>query len=139
MELTTAQRIRMYIEDEERDAIIYKQLSNMATSTKAREILFELTSDEQAHSDSFKKIYHAITGRNYTPLVIPPELNGTFKDVIINQILEEADSFRKYEEQYQLNTKNKLFRDAYFRAKTDEQVHANKLIYILLYELINKN
>jgi len=135
MELTTAQRIKMYIEDEERDAIIYKQLSNMATSTKTREILFELSIDEQTHSDSFKKIYRTITGRNYTPLVIPPELNGTFRDVILNQILEETDNFKKYEMQY-FNSKNKTFKDLYFRLKTDEQVHANKLIYILLYESI---
>ena len=137
MELTTAQRIKMYIEDEERDAIIYKQLSNMAGSTKSREILFELSNDEQSHSDSFKKIYHSITGRNYKPLVIPPELNGTFKEVILNQILEETDTSRKYEEQYH-TTQNKILKKIYLNAKIDEQVHANKLIYILLYELNKK-
>jgi len=138
MELTTAQRIKMYIEDEERDAIIYKQLSNMATSTKAREILFELAADEQTHSDYFKKIYHSITGRTYAPLVVPPELNGTFREVILNQILEETDGFRKYEQQY-ISTKNKILKDIYLKIKIDEQTHANKLIYILLYELINKH
>lgn len=138
MELTTAQRIKMYIEDEERDAIIYKQLSNIATSTKSREILFELSTDEQRHSDMLKKIYYKITGRNYAPLVVPPELNRNFNDVILNQILEETEGFRKYEEQYRLNEKNKLFKDIYFKTKTDENIHANKLIYILLYELMNK-
>jgi len=139
MELTTSQRIRMYIEDEERDAILYKQLSNMASSTKSREILFELASDEQIHADLLKKIYQAITGRKYSPIVIPPEMNGTFKDIILNQILEETDGFRKYEEQYYQNVKNKFIRDIYFKIKTDEQVHSDKLIYVLLYELLNKN
>lgn len=137
MELTTTQRIRMYIEDEERDAIIYKQLSNIAQSTKSREILFEISNDEQSHSDSFKKLYYSITGRSYKPLVIPPELNGTFKDVILNQILEETDTSRKYEEQYYI-AQNKTLKNIYLKAKIDEQVHTNKLIYILLYELIQK-
>jgi len=138
MELTTAQRIKMYIEDEERDAIIYKQLSNIAQSTKSREILFELSKDEQRHSDTFKRIYHAITGRTYAPLVVPPELSGTFKEVILNQILEETEGFRKYQEQY-AKANNTMLKTAFFKVKLDEQVHANKLIYILLYELINKH
>jgi len=136
MQITTTQRIKMYIEDEEKDAITYKQLSNIATSTKAREILFELANEEQHHSDYLKKLYSSITGKKYTPLVVPPDLQGTFRENILNKILDEIESYEKYTEQ-SFNEKNKCIKDIFLKLKNDEKMHSTKLIYILLYELIN--
>ena len=53
MELTTTQYLRMFIEDEERDAFLYKELSNKAPTSKIREILFSMSMDEQNHSERF--------------------------------------------------------------------------------------
>lgn len=131
MEFTTLQLLRMFIEDEERDAILYKELSNRAPTNKIREILFSISMDEQSHSETFKKIYKNITGRNFSPIIIPPELNDKFEDVLANQILGETEGYIKYSEQYYKNNKNKALKDAYFRALTDENAHAHKLAYIL--------
>lgn len=132
MELSTTQRLKMYIEDEERDAIFYKELSNIAPNTKFRELLFEMAIDEQIHADSFKRIYRAITGRTYSPIITPQDLSGGFINAIKKQILEESEGYRKYSEQYLINEKNKALKEAYFRAKTDENVHALRLLYMLL-------
>ncbi|MBE5812811.1 MAG: ferritin-like domain-containing protein [Clostridiales bacterium] len=131
MEFTTIQLLRMFIEDEERDAFLYKELSNRAPTTKIREILFSMSMDEQSHSEKFKKIYKSITGRTFSPIVIPPDLNGNFRDIITNQILGETEGYIKYSEQYYRNNKNKALKDAYFTASTDENAHAHKLGYIL--------
>ena len=131
MEFTTLQLLRMFIEDEEKDAMLYKELSNSAPNPQIRDILFSISMDEQIHSDSFKKIYKQITGRTFTPIRIIPELNGNFRDIIANQILGETEGYIKYSEQYYKNNKNKALKDAYFRALTDENAHAHKLSYIL--------
>lgn len=136
MEFTTIQLLRMFIEDEERDAFVYKELSNRAPTSKIREILFSMSMDEQSHSERFKKIYKSITGRTFSPIVIPPDLNIDFHDIIANQILGETDGYIKYSEQYYKNTKNKTLREAYFSAMVDENAHANRLTYIL--EILKK-
>jgi len=131
MEFTTIQLLRMFIEDEERDAFLYKELSNRAPTSKIREILFSMSMDEQSHSERFKKIYKAITGRTFSPIIIPPDLNSNFREIVANQILGETEGYIKYSEQYYRNNKNKLLKDAYFSALTDENSHAHKLNYIL--------
>ena len=131
MEFTTIQLLRMFIEDEERDAFLYKELSNRAPTNKIREILFSMSMDEQSHSERFKSIYKSITGRTFSPIVIPPDLNGNFKDIVANQILGETEGYIKYSEQYYRSNKNKALKDIYFTALTDENAHAHKLGYIL--------
>lgn len=130
MELTTVQRLKMYIEDEERDAILYKELSNIAPNSKDRELLFDIAVDEQIHSDTFKRILKTLTGRPYSPLVTPPEIVGSFEEIIKARILEENEGYRKYSDQYFLNEKNQALREAFFKAKTDELAHAIQLIYM---------
>lgn len=139
MEFTTLQLLRMFIEDEEKDAILYKELSNKAPNTQIRDILFSISMDEQIHSDSFKKIYKQITGRTFSPIRIIPEINGNFKDIVASQILGETEGYIKYSEQYYKNTKSKVLQDAYFRALTDENAHAHRLSYILEVLKISEN
>lgn len=136
MEFTTIQLLRMFIEDEERDAFLYKELSNRAPTSKIREILFSMSMDEQSHSERFKKIYKSITGRSFSPIVIPPDLNDNFRDIIANQIIGETEGYIKYSEQY-YKSNNKVLKDAYFTALTDENAHAHKLGYIL--EILKEN
>ena len=131
MEFTTLQLLKMFIEDEEKDAMLYKELSNKSPDSQIRDILFSMSMDEQIHSDSFKKIYKQITGRAFSPIRIIPELNGNFRDILANQILGETEGYIKYSEQYYKHNKNKALKDAYFRALTDENAHAHKLNYIL--------
>ena len=130
MEFTTIQLLRMFIEDEERDAFLYKELSNRAPTSKIREILFSMSMDEQSHSERFKKIYKGITGRTFSPIIIPPDLNGNFRDIVANQILGETEGYIKYSEQY-YKSNNRTLKDAYFTALTDENAHTHKLGYIL--------
>ena len=76
------------------------------------------------------KIYKTIAGRTFSPIVIPPDLNREFKDIITSQILSETEGYVQYSEQY-YKSNNKVLKDAYFIALTDENAHAHKLEYIL--------
>ena len=130
MEMTTAQRLQMYIDAETKDAELYRELSRTAPDADDRRLLLEFSNDEQAHADEFKRIYRSITGRSYNPVVSPPVLEGSFDDILRDRVLDESGDFRKYGEQYAM-TQNRALKNAYYRARTDENVHALRLLYML--------
>ncbi len=133
MKLTTSQKIKIYIEDKERDAIIYKQLSNIVASTKSRETLFSLSQDEQNSADLLKNLYKSIKGKKYSPIVAPPELHGNFKEVILKQMLDEIDELEKYKSQ--IKKANKVIKSVYEKIIENDKNHFNKLVWVLLSEM----
>ena len=131
MEMTTAQKLQMYIDAELGDSMLYKELAKYAPNDMDRQLLIEFSEDEQSHADNFKKIYRTLTGRSYNPDIKPPVLTGSFDDILRDRVLDESGDFRKYGEQYITTVNNDMLKDAYYRARTDENVHALRLLYML--------
>lgn len=131
MDMTTAQKLQMYINAELGDAALYRELSQKAPDEDDRQLLMEFADDEQSHAEMFKRIYRTLTGRSYHPVVNPTVLSGSFTDILRGRILDESGDFRKYGEQYLLSEGNDMLQDAYYRARTDENVHALRLLYML--------
>lgn len=131
MDMTTPQKLQMYISAELGDAALYRALAQSAPSEPDRQLLLEFAGDEQSHAETFKRIYRTLTGRSYNPVVNPPVLTGTYRDVLRERVLDESGDFRKYGEQYITTVNNNMLRDAYYRARTDENVHALRLLYML--------
>ena len=131
MELSTAQKLQIYIKAELGDAQLYRQLADMAPNDHFRQLLLEFAQDEQAHATEFQRIYRIITGSAFTPEVPPTMLQGSFFDILRERVLDESGDFRKYGEQFILCDSHTLLRRAYYRARTDENVHALRLLYML--------
>ena len=129
--MTVPQRLQTYISAELHDSALYYELSKVAPTEDDRQLLMEFSEDEQSHAEMFKRIYRNMTGRSYNPVVPPVVLNGSYRDILRDRILDESGDYRKYSEQY-LITKNTRLKDAYFKAKTDENVHALRLLYLLI-------
>lgn len=131
MDMTTAQKLQMYINAELGDAALYKILAQNSPSERDRQLLLEFSEDEQSHAETFKRIYRTLTGRSYNPVVNPPALSGTYRDILRERVIDESADFRKYGEQYLTTENNDMLKDAYYRARTDENVHALRLLYLL--------
>jgi len=132
LDMTTAERLQTYINAELGDAALYRKLANMAPDNEDRLLLLEFADNEQMHADMFKQIYKKMTGKNYDPVVKPPILTGSYKEILRDRILDESGDFRKYGEQYiATSDKNKALKTAYYLARTDENVHALRLLYML--------
>jgi len=131
MEMTVPQKLQMYITAELGDAELYKELSKIAPNDEYRQLLLEFSADEQAHAVRFQKIYKMITGRAYNPVVPKPVIEGSFNDILRDRVLDESGDFRKYGEQYIITNNNNELKNAYYLARTDENVHALRLLYML--------
>ena len=131
MEMTTVQKLQMYINAELGDAALYRELAKVAPNEEDQQLLLEFAEDEQAHAEEFQRIYRIMAGRSYHPTVSNPVLNGSFDGILRERILDESGDFRKYGQQYIQTERNDMLRDAYYRARTDENVHALRLLYML--------
>lgn len=131
MAMTTTEKLQTYIEDELKDSELYMELAKIAPTPIDRQLLLEFSKNEYTHAETFKNIYQSLTGRSYDPEIPPPVLEGNFYQIIHNRILDESRDYKKYGEQYLLTNNNPRLKDAYYRARTDENVHALRLIYIL--------
>lgn len=133
LELTTKEKLEMYIEAELGDAALYKELAKIAPNGNFYHLLTEFSKDEQAHADEFKRIYKKMTGKSYNPIIPPPVLEGSFDDILRDRVLDESGDYRKYGEQYIQTERDDQLKKAYYRARTDENVHALRLLYMLSY------
>ena len=125
------QRLQTYITAELGDASLYRELAKTAPNENDRQLLLEFADDEQSHATEFQHIYRTMTGRSYHPYVPQPELKGTFREILRDRVLDESGDFRKYGLQYIQTVRNDVLKDAYYRARTDENVHALRLLYML--------
>jgi rubrerythrin len=130
MDKSMIDKLQTYITAELGDAQLYDELSANAPSEDARQLLREFAEDERSHADEFKRLYRDITGRRFNPEVPPPVLNDSYSNILRDRILDESGDFRKYGEQYLITEPSEL-KDAFYRARTDEAVHAFRILYLL--------
>jgi len=129
--MTTTEKLETYIKAELGDAALYKELSKIAPSDEDRKLLLEFSADEQSHADEFKRIYTMLTRKTFNPEIKTPVISDSFKNVLRERVLDESGDFRKYGEQYLQENVNTMLKDAYYRARTDENVHALRLLYMI--------
>lgn len=128
--VSVIQRLESYIEAELGDSELYKELATIAHSKEHRKLLYEFSEDEKRHAEEFQKIYRSMTGRDFNPEISKPDISGDFYDILRDRVLDESGDFRKYGEQY-ISTFNPRLKRAYYLARTDEAVHAFRLLYML--------
>lgn len=131
MEMSTPQKLQMYINAELGDSALYRELSKIAPNDAHRQLLLEFSEDEQAHAEEFKRLYRMLTGRSYHPVVKPLVLTDPYESILRNRVIDESGDFRKYGEQYIQTNDNNALKNAYYRARTDENVHALRLLSML--------
>lgn len=129
--MTTTEKLETYIKAELGDAALYKELSKIAPSDEDRKLLMEFSQDEQSHANEFKRIYTMLTRKNFNPEIKTPVISDSYKNVLRERVLDESGDFRKYGEQYLQENVNTTLKDAYYRARTDENVHALRLLYMI--------
>ena len=123
-------RLQNYIDAETVDAQLYRALSRIAPDEDARQLLMEFSEDEAGHAAEFRQIYKNLFGRNYSPEVKPPDISMPYRDMLLDRVIDESGDFRKYGQQY-IVTLNPVLKNAYYTARTDENVHALRLLYLL--------
>lgn len=131
MDISVQQKLQTYITAELGDAMLYTKLSKIAPTESARLLLLEFAKDEQAHAEEFMRIYKTMFGRSFNPEINSVELSGTYREILRDRVLDESGDFRKYGEQYIQTYQNIALKNAYYRARTDENVHALRLLYLL--------
>ncbi len=131
MDMVVLQTQRAYIEAETKDAELYRELSKIAQNAEFRQLLLQFSDDEQLHADLFGSIYKKMTGKTYSPEIMKPVFTGSFFDILRERVIDESGDYRKYAEKYIDTQKNEALKDAYYRARTDENVHALRLLYML--------
>jgi len=131
LEMSTVQKLQLYIKAELGDAALYRELAKIAPNEDDRQLLLEFAEDEQSHANEFQRIYRTMTGRSYNPMIEPPVLQGTFNEILRERVIDESGDFRKYGQQYIQTDSNSVLKEAYYRARTDENVHALRLLYML--------
>lgn len=131
MDMSVAQRLRMYIDAETSDAALYRELAKKAPTEADKKLLLEFSEDEHTHAETFSRIYRRITGQTYAPEAKPTVLEGTFAEILRDRVLDESGDYRKYGIQYLLAQNSRMLREAFYRARTDENVHALRLLDML--------
>jgi len=129
--MTTTEKLETYIKAELGDAALYKELSKIAPNDEDRKLLLEFSADEQSHADEFKRIYTMLTRKTFNPEIKMPVISDSYKNILRERVLDESGDFRKYGEQYLQENVNIMLKDAYYRARTDENVHALRLLYMI--------
>lgn len=131
MDTMVIQNLQEYIKAEMGDSELYKELAKMAPDDEDRKLLLEFSEDEQTHANTFKRIYRMLTNRNYNPVIAPPILTLPYEDILRDRVIDESGDFRKYGEQYLQTDRPNILKEAYYIARTDENVHALRLLDML--------
>ena len=130
MDRSVIMNLQEYITEEMTAELIYKELARMAPCEQDRQLLLEFAEDERNHAEDFKKIYRNMTGRRYEPTIMPIVLTQPYREILRERVLDESGDFRKYGEQYLMTQPSEL-KDVFYLARTDEGVHAWRLLYLL--------
>ncbi len=130
MDTNWMQRLQGYIEAELHDAALYRALAQQASSEIDRQLLLEFAEDEQSHAQGFQQLYRQMFNRSYTPAVPAPKPDEPYVDMLRGRVLDESGDFRKYNLAHQ-EAKTDALKQALYRALTDENVHALRLLYLL--------
>lgn len=128
--------LREYIEDELRDSLYYEELSQLAPTKRARDLLLEFSSDERMHAENFMRAYRIVTGRGYTPPRIEPPEIPRYDEALKQRIIAETNDYKKYGEWY-LRIPDPYLRMLFFETRTDEARHAMRIPILMEEEMEN--
>lgn len=121
------QQLKEYIQAELNDSALYRELSKNAPSQDAK-LLQEFSADELRHAREFQGVLASMTGCKFSPEVRVNIPKGSYRDILLDRVLDESGDFRKYGQQYLITCQNDCLRDIFFRAHLDEGVHAMRLL-----------
>lgn len=130
--LTLEEKLRIFIEEELIASKLYAALAAIAPNDNYKQLLQGMANDEEDHAKTFQKILYHITGQMHQPAIKTPTLRSTFDEILWNRVLDETSDYRKYGYEYFRTAPNTDLSSAYYVAKTDENVHAIRLLYMLL-------
>lgn len=124
-------KLQEYITAELTDYEFYMELSKMAPSDEAKFILIGIAEDEKCHAEMFQKIYRQMTGCCCCPKICPIVLQGKYEDILIDRVFDETADYKKYRCDLLTVSPNTAFWNACYKAGTDENCHANKLLCLV--------
>lgn len=130
MEIGLPTQIQEHIYAELYNEEVYRQMAEMAPTDEHRKLLLEFARDDRSHADELTKIYRSLFVEDYSPVLPPIKLSGTYQENLRKRVLEESESFRTYDRQYR-STNNTALKNAYYRARADDNVHTSRLLYLL--------
>ena len=131
MDMNFINTLQTYINAENEDYIFYSELAKHAPEEEYRNLLTEIAEEEKGHADSFTNIFRMLAGRDPVLSVSPVAVNGDFYEILRDRLMDETRDYKKYSEHYAVMPQNNTIRNAFFRAMTDENSHALKLLYML--------
>ena len=123
-------RLGDFIEDELRDATLYRTLARIAPKEEDKRILMGFAKDEQSHAESFSELYHKLSGKWYQAENEPIVIREPYDRLIHQRVIAESEASRVYGKFALDDAKGKAFRDAFRIASGDEIVHALRLLYM---------
>ncbi len=115
----------------EQDAIsYYQQLMSMTLDNKNREIISEIRNDEIGHFKDLMDLYHRLYSKTPELPPVKKPIIPSFEEGLQDAITDELNAYEFYRNIY-LNNASPMIRSLFFKAFTDENEHASKLIFIL--------
>ena len=125
------ERLKEYVDDELSDSLYYDILSERAPDEEQKQLLLEFSRNEKDHAETFARAITMITGKKYVlPFVGRPAVPSDYHEALKKRVINESGDFRKYGNEY-LEAKTPFLKDAFYKARTDENVHALRILYML--------
>ncbi len=118
-----------YIADELFDSQYYRQLSQIAPSNVAKDLLLSFSEDEKNHAELFEKIYYRLRGYCFTPKMREPRIDD-YKESIVQKMDDEIKDYEEYSKQY-LNAPTIEWQNIFFAVRDTEAQHAMRLPSLL--------
>ncbi len=129
-------RLEDYVKDELGDNLYYEELAKMAPTDMEKSVILGFANDEKHHAEIFTDILQKITRKPYqAPQIEKPVMPNNYRDALLVRIRNESNDYKKYGNEY-LAAKNFELKNAFLRASMDENIHAERLLYLL--ELLDK-
>ena len=125
------ERLKEYVNDELSDSMYYDILSERAPNEQQMKLLLEFSSDEKIHAETFARAITMMTGKKYVlPFVNRPIIPSDYDEALRKRVINESGDFRKYGDEY-LEATTPFFKTAFYKARTDENVHALRILDML--------
>lgn len=119
------------VSDEKIDSKFYSDLSDMLDDEDDKELLSQMSLDENKHYNMFKDIYEHITDSEYNdeePEYI--ELSDNISDNLKSAFVGELTAVEKYRP-ILFTLEEPLFKNYLYEIITDEQKHSLKILFLL--------
>lgn len=121
--------LKNYITDELIDSHYYEELSHLAPSNVAKDLLLSFSEDEKNHAELFGQIYYYLRASHYTPEISYIKIND-YKESIIQKMNDEIKDYEEYSKQY-LNAPTIEWQNIFFVVRDTEAQHAMRLPSLL--------